>query len=60
MALYLSNETQKKSKTCVVQTDNSRKDTEDFLTDLPYRAMDPKRMWIPLPPRYRPFGLCIS
>ena len=41
MALYLSNGTQKELKACVAQRDNSRKDTEDILTDPPYRVMDP-------------------
>ena len=39
MALHLDNGTQKESKACVAQRDNSRKDTEDILTDPPYGTM---------------------
>ena len=40
MALYLGNETQKEFKACIAWRDNSRKDTEDILTDPPpYSAM---------------------
>ena len=39
MALYLNSETQKEFKVRVVQRDNSSKEPEGILTDLPYGAI---------------------